>query len=91
MWMWMQRIKIIILRLLYKMLDSDTLRPVIIGMLLFIVISKSLPKIIEKPTNITLVDEMVMMLISQQGFLMSGAILAGLTVLGANYINSEMN
>jgi hypothetical protein len=33
---------------------------------------------------------MNMMLIAQKGFLMSGAVLTGLIVLGANYINLEL-
>ena len=72
------------------MLDSDTLRPVIIGMALYILASNCLPKLIKKPTGVNVIDEMNMMLIAQKGFLMSGAVLTGLIVLGANYINLEL-
>jgi hypothetical protein len=72
------------------MFDSETLRPVIIGMALYIVLSHILPKIIKKPTNIKPVDEINMLLISNRGFLMAGTILTGLVVFLANYINSEV-
>ena len=72
------------------MFDSETLRPVIICMALYIVLSHILPKIIKKPTNIKPVDEINMLLISNRGFLMAGTILTGLVVFLANYINSEV-
>jgi len=72
------------------MFDSETLRPVIIGMALYIVLSHILPKIIKKPTNIKPVDEINMLLISNRGFSMAGTILTGLVVFLANYINSEV-
>lgn len=72
------------------MFDTETLRPVIIAMTLYIVISKVLPQMLKKPSGIKPLDEMNMMVISQQGFLMSGALLVGLIVYLTNYINSEL-
>ena len=72
------------------MLDSDSLRPVIIGMALYIVLSHALPKIIKKPVGVKPIDEINMLLIANKSFLMAGTILAGLIVLLANYINTEL-
>jgi len=72
------------------MLDSESLRPVIIGMALYIVLSHVLPKIIKKPIGVKPIDEINMLLIANRSFLMAGTILAGLIVLLANYINIEL-
>ena len=72
------------------MFDSESLRPVIIGMALYIIMSHVLPQIIKKPTGIKPIDEINMLLISNKGFLMAGAILAGLIVFLSNYINLEI-
>ena len=72
------------------MLDSDSLRPVIIGMALYIVLSHILPKIIKKPVGVKPIDEINMLLIANRSFLMAGTILAGLIVFLANYINIEL-
>ena len=71
------------------MLDQETLRPVIIGMALYLAISQIVPEILKKPTNIKLIDDIVAMLIAQRGSLTSGAILTGLIVFITNYINDE--
>ena len=57
------------------MLDQETLRPVIIAMALYLAISKIVPELIKKPTNIKFIDDIIAMLIAQRGSLMSGAIL----------------
>lgn len=72
------------------MLDSETLRPVIIAMALYIVMSHALPQIIKKPTGVKPIDEINMLLISNKGFLMAGSLLAGLIVFLTNYINTEV-
>ena len=72
------------------MLDTETLRPVIIGMTFYIILANVLPKLIKEPTGFKPLDELNMLLIAQKGSLMSGAILAGLVVYAANYINEEM-
>lgn len=72
------------------MFESEKLRPVIVAMTLYIVIVKALPMLIKKPTGVKIVDDLNMMLISQQGFMMSGAILIGLIVYANNYINAEL-
>ena len=72
------------------MFDSDSLRPVIIGMALYIVLSHVLPKIIKKPIGVKPIDEINMLLIANRSFLMAGTILAGLIVFLANYINLEL-
>ena len=71
------------------MLDQETLRPVIIAMTLYLAISKIVPELLKKPTNIKFIDDIVAMLIAQRGSLMSGAILTGVIVFLTNYISDE--
>ena len=72
------------------MFDSDTLRPVIIAMALFILIVNALPKILKNPTNIKVVDDLTMLSASLKGFTMPGTILIGLIVYLTNYINANV-
>jgi hypothetical protein len=71
------------------MLDQGTLRPVIISMALYLLISQVVPEVLKKPTNVKFIDDIVAMLIAQKGSLTSGAILTGLIVFVANYVNEE--
>jgi hypothetical protein len=68
------------------MFDQETLRPVIISMITYLIIAKFLPEIIKKPTGITIIDDLNMMLIAQKGSLSSGAILTGLITFITTYI-----
>ena len=72
------------------MFDSDTLRPVIIAMALFILIVNALPKILKNPTNIKVVDDLTMLAASLKGFTMPGTILIGSIVYLTNYINANV-
>ena len=72
------------------MFDSETLRPVIIAMALYLALSILVPKIATKPTGIRLVDDEVMYLMAQKGFLMSGVILIGIIMYGTGYISTQM-
>ena len=72
------------------MFDSDTLRPVIIAMALYLALSILVPKIVTKPTGVKVVDDEVMYLLAQKGFLMSGVILIGIIMYGTNYISTQM-
>ena len=72
------------------MLDSATLQPVAIAMAIYLVLANLIPKIITKPTGIQVVDDLVMYLISQQGFYTSGALLAGLVMFLTNYTVAEI-
>ena len=71
------------------MLDQESLRPVIIAMTVYIIISVLVPRVAKKPTGIQIIDDLVMTIIAQQGSLMSGTILVGLVVLATNYIQDE--
>ena len=73
------------------MLDSETLRPVIIASALYLVFSVMVPRFVKKPTGIKLVDELIMYLVAQKGFLMSGAILVAVLTYLANYINMRLS
>ena len=72
------------------MFDSETLRPVIIAMALYLALSIMIPKVIKNPTGVKVIDDEVMYLLSQKGFLMSGVILIGIIVYGTNYITTQM-
>ena len=72
------------------MFDSDTLRPVIIAMVLFILVVNALPRILKDPTNIKIVDDITMLTVTLQQFLMPGTILVGLIVYLTNYINANV-
>jgi hypothetical protein len=73
------------------MLDSETLRPVIIASALYLVFSVMVPRLVKKPTGIKLVDELIMYLVAQKGFLMSGTILVAVSTYLANYINLRLS
>jgi uncharacterized membrane protein len=72
------------------MFDSDTLRPVIIAMALYLALSILVPKIVKKPTGIKIIDDLVMYLVAQKGFLVSGVILFGIVMYLTNHINEKM-
>jgi len=72
------------------MFDSETLRPVIISMALFIVFVKALPKVLRDPTNIKAIDDVTMLTVALKDFLMPGTILVALIVYLTNYINANV-
>ena len=57
---------------------------------LYLVLSVMIPRLVKKPTGIKIVDDFIMYLVAQKGFLMSGTILVMLTTYFANYINLKM-
>mgnify|MGYP007043433027 FL=1 len=71
------------------MLDQESLRPVIIAMVLYIIISTLVPRIVKKSTGIQVVDDLVMKIIAEKGSMMSGTILIGIIILATNYIEDE--
>lgn len=72
------------------MFDSVTLRPVILAMVLFILIVKALPKILPDPTNIKVVDDVTMLAVTLDGFMMPGVILIGLITYLSGYVNNSL-
>jgi hypothetical protein len=71
------------------MLDQESLRPVIIAMVLYIIISTLVPRVVKKSTGIQVVDDLVMKIIAERGTMMSGTILIGIIILATNYIEDE--
>lgn len=71
------------------MLDQETLRPVILSMAIYLVLISVIPKLIKKPTGATIIDDLVMSMIAQKNYMMSGTILTGLIVFITNYIQEE--
>jgi hypothetical protein len=59
-------------------------------MVLFLVIVKALPKVLKDPTNIKVVDDVVMLSATLNSFMMPGIILTGLIVYLTNYINANV-
>lgn len=68
------------------MFDQDTLKPVIVSMVIYLIIAKLLPEIIKKPTGIGVIDDLNMMLIAQKGSLASGALLTAIVSFLAQYV-----
>jgi hypothetical protein len=71
------------------MLEEGTLRPVIIAMALYLIVSYISTDVLKKPTNVKPVDETIAMMITQKGFLVYATILTGLIVYLSNYISDE--
>lgn len=71
------------------MLDQESLRPVIIAMVIYIALVSLVPRIIKKPTGISVIDDLVMSMIVQKDSMMSGTILTGLIIFLTNYIQNE--
>ena len=67
-------------------MDSERLNPCLAAMVVYIALVILVPKIIKKPTGIQFVDDIVLLLISQKGSLMSGTILVGLIVYLSKYV-----
>ena len=72
-------------------MDQETLKPVLISMIVYLVVEKMLPEIIKKPTGIGFIDDINMMLIAQKGSLTTGSILTGIIVLIAGYVEREFS
>ena len=72
------------------MLDSETLRPIIIAMVLFMVLVHVTPKVFKDPTDIKPLDDLVMLCVTLRGFLMPGSILVGIIMYLSNYINGQV-
>ena len=68
------------------MFDQDSLKPVILSMVVYLIIAKFLPEILKTPTGITVIDDLNMMLIAQKGSLFSGAILTGIVAFVSHYV-----
>ena len=68
------------------MFDQDSLKPVILSMVIYLIIAKFLPEILKKPTGITIIDDLTMMHIAQKGSLSSGAILTGIVAFVSHYV-----
>ncbi len=73
------------------MLDQETLKPVIISMIVYLVVAKMIPDIIKKPTGITFIVDINMLLIAQKGSLTSVALLTGIIVYLTGWIESEFS
>ena len=60
-------------------------------MIVYLLIAKMIPESIKKPTGVSFIDDINMMLIAQKGSLTSGALLTGIIVFITGYIESEFS
>lgn len=72
------------------MININDLRPVIIAMAVYILLSHTLPKVLTKPTKIQIVDDVVEYSAVQRKSLIPGAIMAGIVVYLTMMINQRM-
>lgn len=72
------------------MFDSDSLRPIIIAMVLFLLVVQLTPKVLKEPTDIKPLDDLVMLCVTLRGFMMPGSLLIGIIVYLTNYINGQV-
>ena len=72
-------------------MDQETLKPVLISMIVYLVVAKMLPEIIKKLTGIGFIDDINMMLIAQKGSLTTGTIFTGIIAIIAGYIEREFS
>lgn len=73
------------------MMDQEDLKPVFISMIVYLVIAKMLPEFIKKPTGVSFIDDINMLLIAQKGSLTTGAILTGIVVFITGYVEREFS
>jgi hypothetical protein len=66
------------------------LQPVVISMVIYLILSQLLPKLIKEPTGIEVVDDVVILIISQRNNLTAGAALVGLVTVLTQYVLTEM-
>lgn len=73
------------------MFDQESLKPVIVSMVVYLILVQLIPQIIKKPTGISFVDDLVLFLHSQKGAFSSGALFTGLIVLITDKIVLELS
>ena len=72
------------------MMNVQDLRPVVIAMTIYIVLSHLIPKVVTKPTEVKVVDEIVVYSNEQRKSLVPGAIMAGIVVYLTMMVNQRM-
>ena len=68
-------------------LDTETLRPVLIGMSIYLALAKISPNV--KSTGFRPVDDVIAMMIANKGAHMSGVLLVGIIVLVSNKLAND--
>ena len=72
------------------MFDTENLRPVVIGMVLYVIVLNVIPRVITKPTGIKLIDDLILFIMSSKESATSGAILMGMLMYLTNYVNAQV-
>jgi len=69
------------------MFDTETLRPVIIAMTLYLAVAQFIPK---QPTGIKIVDDLSMLLEQQKEYRTSEIVFIGAIVFATLYTNNQL-
>lgn len=67
------------------MYDSESLRPVIIAVVVYNVLIWALPQAFKQPVGIKALDDMMMLVVSQKGMNVPGSLFVALIFLITNY------
>lgn len=71
------------------MLDSAEAKPIFTLMIVYLLLSVMIPKMIQKPTGIQIIDNLVMDLNVQKGAYTSNLLMIGISMLITNYLLEE--
>jgi len=72
------------------MMNVQDLRPVVIAMTIYIVLSHLIPKVLTKPTQVKVIDDIVVYSDAQRKSLVPGAMMAGIVVYLTMMVNQRM-
>ena len=72
------------------MMNVQDLRPVVIAMTIYIVLSHLIPKVLTKPTKVKVIDDIVVYSDAQRKSLVPGAMMAGIVVYLTMMVNQRM-
>jgi hypothetical protein len=69
------------------MYDSETLRPLFVSVIVYNVLLRALPSIFKEPTGTKVIDDMMMLVVSQKGLEVPGSLFIALIVLITGYFS----
>jgi hypothetical protein len=71
------------------MYDSETLRPVMIAVVVYNVLIWALPQAFKQPTGVKVFDDMMMLVVSQKGMNVPGSLFVALILLITGYFAAQ--
>ena len=69
------------------MYDSETLRPLLVSVIVYNVLLRALPYMFKEPIGIKVIDDMMMLVVSQKGLEVPGSLFIALIVLITGYFS----